>query len=80
MGWRVLGRIFGSWREEVTREWRKLHEEPNDLHSSPNTDRVKKIEKNEMGWACSTYWEEESRIQGFGGETWRKETTRETQT
>ena len=28
-----------------------------------------KIEKNEMGWACSVYGEEERRIQGFGGET-----------
>jgi hypothetical protein len=32
---RVL-RIFGPKRDEVTREWRKLHnEELNDLHSSP---------------------------------------------
>jgi hypothetical protein len=28
-----------------------------------------KIEKNEMGGACSTYGGEERRIQGFGGET-----------
>ena len=28
-----------------------------------------KIEKNEMGWACSAYGEGERRIQGFGGET-----------
>jgi len=28
-----------------------------------------KIEKNEMGGACSAYREEERRIQGFGGET-----------
>jgi len=29
---RVLRRIFGSKKDEVTREWRKLHnEEPNDL-------------------------------------------------
>jgi hypothetical protein len=27
------------------------------------------FEKNEMGGACSTYGEEERRIQGFGGET-----------
>jgi len=27
------------------------------------------IEKNEMGWACSVYWEEERLIQGFGRET-----------
>jgi hypothetical protein len=34
-----------------------------------------KIEKNEMGRACSKYEGEESHIQGFGGETWGKETT-----
>jgi len=28
-----------------------------------------KIEKNEMGGACSAYWGEERCIQGFGGET-----------
>jgi hypothetical protein len=28
-----------------------------------------KIEKNEMGGACSMYWGEERCIQGFGGET-----------
>ena len=34
---RVLRRIFGPKRDEVTREWRKLHnEELNDLHSLPN--------------------------------------------
>jgi hypothetical protein len=34
---RVLGRIFGSKREEVTEEWRKLHnEELNDLYCSHN--------------------------------------------
>jgi len=38
-----------------------------------------KIEKNEMGGACSSYEWEERRIQGFDGETWEKETTWETQ-
>ena len=37
-----------------------------------------KIKKNEMGGACGTYGGEERRVQGFGGETWRKETTGET--
>jgi hypothetical protein len=34
---RVLSRIFGSKRDGLTDEWRKLHnEELNDLYSSPN--------------------------------------------
>ena len=66
---RVLRRIFGPKRNEVTREWRKLHiEELNDLYSSPHIVRVIKIE-NEMGGACSTYGGEEKCIQGFCGET-----------
>jgi hypothetical protein len=47
---RVLRRIFGPKRDEVTREWRKLHnEEPNDLNSSPNIFRVIKFRR--MRWA-----------------------------
>ena len=38
---RVFRRIFGPKRDEVTEEWRKLHnEELNDLYSSPNIVRV----------------------------------------
>ena len=34
---KVLRRIFGLKRDEVTGKWRKLHnEELNDLYSSPN--------------------------------------------
>ena len=37
----VLRRIFGSRRDEVTGEWRRLHnEELSDLYSSPNIVRV----------------------------------------
>ena len=38
---RVLRRIFGPKRDEVTGEWRKLHnEELNDLYSSLNIVQV----------------------------------------
>jgi hypothetical protein len=38
---RVLRRIFGPKRDEVTGEWRKLqNEELNDQYSSPNIFRV----------------------------------------
>jgi hypothetical protein len=38
---RVLRGIFGPKRDEVTGEWRKLHnEELNDLYSLPNIVRV----------------------------------------
>jgi hypothetical protein len=38
-----------------------------------------KIEKNEIGGACSAYGGRERRVQGFGRETRGKETTGETQ-
>ena len=46
----VLRRIFGPRRDEVTGEWRRLHnEELNDLYSSPNIVRV--IKSRIMRWA-----------------------------
>jgi hypothetical protein len=40
---RVLRRIFGLKRDEVTREWRKLHnEELRDLYPSPSIIRITK--------------------------------------
>jgi hypothetical protein len=47
---RVLRRIFGPKRDEVTGEWRKLHnEELRDLYSSPSIIRI--IKSRRMKWA-----------------------------
>ena len=46
----VLRRIFGPRRDEVTGEWRRLHnEELKDLYSSPSIVRV--IKWRRMRWA-----------------------------
>jgi hypothetical protein len=47
---RVLTRIFGTKRDEVTGMWRKLHnEELHNLHSSPSIIRIIKLRR--MRWA-----------------------------
>jgi hypothetical protein len=47
---RVLRRIFGLRRDEVTGEWRKLHnEELRDLYCSPSIIRI--IKSRRMRWA-----------------------------
>jgi hypothetical protein len=46
---RVLRRIFGPKRDEVTGEWRKLHnEELHILYSSPNI--IRQIKSRRMRW------------------------------
>ena len=46
---RVL-RVFGPKRDEVTEEWRKLHnEELDDIYSLPNIVRV--VKSRRMRWA-----------------------------
>ena len=68
-GNRVLRRIFGTKRNEVTGEWRKLHnEELNDLYSSPIVVRMIKLRR--MRWAGHVALIEEERcVQCFGRET-----------
>jgi hypothetical protein len=47
---RVLRRIFGAKRNDVTGEWRKLHnEELHDLYSSPSVIRI--IKARRLRWA-----------------------------
>jgi hypothetical protein len=46
---RVLRRIFGPKRDEVTGEWRKLHsEEVHNLYSSP--DIIRQVKSRRMRW------------------------------
>ena len=46
----VLKRIFGPRRDQVTEEWRRLHNEDlNDLYASPNIVLV--IKSRRTGWA-----------------------------
>ena len=61
---RVLRRVFGPKRDEVTGEWRKLHnEELSDLYALPNIVRV--VKSRRMRWAghvarmgegCTRFW------------------------
>ena len=47
---RVLRRVFGPKRDEVTGEWKTLHnEEVSDLYSLPNIVRV--VKSRRMRWA-----------------------------
>jgi hypothetical protein len=76
---RVLRRIFGPKRDKVTRNrenyiMRRLL--ICTLHPILFCDKIK---KNEMSGPWSAYGRKERRIQGFGGETCRKETTWKTQ-
>jgi hypothetical protein len=62
----VLRRVFGPKRDEVTGEWRKLHnEELSDLYSLPNIVRI--VKSRRMRWAghavlwgmgevCTGFW------------------------
>jgi hypothetical protein len=52
---RVLRRIFGQKRDEVTGGWRKLHnEELHNLYSSPSIIRM--IKSRRIRWAGNVAW------------------------
>jgi hypothetical protein len=69
--YQVLRRIFGPNRDDVTGEWRKLHnEELHILYSSPNI-----IRQTEVGETCGTHGRGEKCVQGFDGKGRIKETT-----
>jgi hypothetical protein len=73
---RVLRRIFGPKRDEVTEEWSKLHnEELHNLYSSP--DIIRQVKSRRMKWAghVARMGEERKVYKVFGGKTRRKKTT-----
>jgi hypothetical protein len=72
---KVLRRIFGPKRDEVTGECMKLHnEELHNLYSSP--DIIRQVKSRRMRWAGHvTHGRGEESVQGFRGKARRKETT-----
>jgi hypothetical protein len=61
---RVLRRIFGPKRDEVTGEWKKLHNEDlcNFFLLFTNYNYNDQVEKDEMGGLRSTNGREEERL------------------
>jgi hypothetical protein len=75
---RVLRRKFGPKRDEVTEEWRKLHnEELHDMYSSPNTIRI--IKARRMRWVGHVA-RMARRGSRTGGKVRGKDATRKTKT
>jgi hypothetical protein len=74
---RVLRRISGPKRDEVTGEWRKLHnEELHILYSSPNIIRQIKSRKMRLARHVARMGVERNVYrQGFDGKARKKETT-----
>jgi hypothetical protein len=78
---RVLRRIFGPKKDEVTGEWRKLHnKELHYLYSLPSTIRI--IKSRRMRWAghVARMGEKRNAYYVIGGKARGKETTRKTKT
>jgi hypothetical protein len=66
--------MFGTKRDGVTEEWRKLHnEELHILYSSPNI--IRQMKSRRIRWAGHVARMVEESLQGFGGKARRKETT-----
>jgi hypothetical protein len=63
---RIVRRIFGPKTDEITAEWRKLHnEELHILYSSPNV--IRQIKSRRMRWAGHVARMGEESVQGLLG-------------
>jgi hypothetical protein len=73
---RVLKRIFGPMRDEVTGDWIKLHnEELHNLYSSPNIIRMIKSRSMRLTGHVARIGERKNDcMKGFGRKTRSKET------
>jgi hypothetical protein len=61
---RVLRKIFGSKRDEVTGGWRKLHnEELRYLYASPSIIRM--IKSRRMRWEVHLAWDRRGMLRGY---------------
>jgi hypothetical protein len=78
---KVLRRVFGPKRDEVSGGWRKLHnEELHDLYSSPSIIRI--IKARRMRWAghVARMGEKRNAYRLLVGKPELKKTTRKTKT
>ena len=76
----MMRRIFGPKREDVTGEWREVHnEELNDLYSSPSIVRMIKSRRKRWAVHLARMGDRRGVCMVFVGETCGKETTWETQ-
>jgi hypothetical protein len=77
---RVLRRIFGPKRDEVTGDWRKLHnEELRDLYYSPSTITIIKSRRMRLTEHAARMWTRRMHLE-FWLESQKRRTTRKTKT
>jgi hypothetical protein len=78
---RVMRRIFGPKRVEVTGEWRKLHnDELHNVYSSPNTVRQIKSRRIRSEGHVISMVQDRKVYKVLVGKPERKETSRKTET
>jgi PAS domain-containing protein len=70
---RVLRRIFGRKRDEVTGEWRNLYnEELHDLHYSQSIIRIIKARRKRWAWHAEHEWRRRGKHIGCWWESQRE--------